>query len=152
MGKKNKKDKASKAEKKAAKQAKKLEGKPVKTGKGETPAEVAAELVRMFNDGQWSEIEEKFWSPKITSVEGVGVAKAWKGRKAVDAKNKAWLDTHTIHSARAEGPFVGASGFAVRYSMEIEDKGNGQRTKMEEVGVYEVKDGKIVREEFMYRT
>ncbi len=148
MGKKNKKDKSAKAEKKS----KKLEGKPVKTGKGATPAEMAADLVRMFNEGQWSEIEEKFWSPKITSVEGVGVARSWKGRKAVNSKNEGWMQTHTIHSAKAEGPFVGASGFAVRYTMDVEDKGNGQRTKMEEVGVYEIKDGRIVREEFMYRT
>lgn len=139
-----------KAEKKAKKKAKALAPREVKTGKGATPAEVGAQLVEMFNKGQFAEIEEMFWSPKVTSVEGVGVSLAWEGRDAVRSKNDEWMKTHTIHSASAEGPFVGASGFAVKFRMDVEDSTSGKRSTMHEVGVYTIKNGKIVREEFMY--
>ncbi|MFM9997130.1 MAG: SnoaL-like domain-containing protein [Phycisphaerales bacterium] len=171
MGKKDKKrkkdKKQNKAEKKALKKAakagkkgdkpskkagKSLEPVPVSTGKGATPAQIGADLIAMFNKGQFKEIEAKYWSPDIESVEGVGVAMAWRGRKAVDAKNAWWMSDHVLHGASAEGPFVGASGFAVRFRMDVETKSTGQRQNMDEVGVYTVEKGKIVREEFMYAT
>ena len=34
--------------------------------------------------------------------------------------------------------------------MDVEDTTNGSRVLMEEVGVYQIQNGKIVREEFMY--
>lgn len=142
---------ARKAEKKQKKQSKKIKAKEIKTGKGQSPFEVGKALVEMFNKGQFAEIEEMFWSPKVCSTEGFGVCMCWKGRKAVVAKNTEWMSTHTIHSASAEGPFVGATGFAVKFKMDVEDTAAGKRQAMEEVGVYRIKNGKIVDEEFMYR-
>lgn len=121
---------------------------PVSTGKGLTPAQMGQDLVDMFNRGELSQIEDRFWSPDIVSVEGMGMA--WAGRKAVDEKNRSWMQTHRMHGASAEGPFVGASGFAVKFRMDVEDTTTGDRAIMHEVGVYTVMDGKIVREEFMY--
>jgi hypothetical protein len=142
--------KGDKKEKKGKKAKKSLAPRAISTGKGAAPAEIGADLVARFNRGEFQEIEETWWSPKVTSVEGVGVAMAWEGRKAVQAKNKGWTEANAIRSARAEGPFVGATGFAVKFFMDVEEKATGKRTAMEEVGVYEVKNGKIVREEFMY--
>jgi len=132
------------------KKADALKPKAIKTGKGMSPAEVGAELVRMFNAGQFAEIEERFWSPKITSIEGAGVSMAWEGRKAVRAKNEEWMADHVIHGGSAEGPYVGATGFAVKFSMDVETKSTGERMQMSEIGVYTVKNGKITTEEFMY--
>jgi hypothetical protein len=50
------------------------------------------------------------------------------------------------------GPWVGATGFAVRYAIDVTQKSTGQRHQMEEIAVYTVKDGKIVREEFHFGT
>lgn len=124
----------------------------VKTGPGPGPGEIGRALVEMFNRGQWTEIEDRFWSPGIVSCEGEGVAMEWVGRNAVRQKGEQWYAENQVHGASAEGPYVGASGFAVRFRMDVENRANGQRTLMEEVGVYEVKNGKIVREEFMYGT
>ena len=55
-----------------------------------------------------------------------------------------------MHGASAEGPFVGATGFAVKFTIDLETKSTGKRETMTEVGVYTVKNGKIVQEEFMY--
>jgi SnoaL-like domain len=154
--------KASASKKPAAKAAPKAAKKPagksgaspaykaVNTGKGPSPLEVGAALVSMFNKGQFKEIEDQFWSPQIVSVEGFGVGMGWHGRKSVEAKNAQWMSTHTIHGGSAEGPFVGSSGFAVRFRMDVEDTATGKREMMDEIGVYTVQNGKIVREEFMY--
>lgn len=152
-----KKDKKSKpaakntTDKKSKKAARKLEPRPVKTGKGASPFEVGRALVDMFNAGKFTEIEQMFWSPKVDSIEGYGVSLRWEGRKAVRAKNDQWMSTHQIHGATAEGPYVGATGFAVRFEMDVEDTTTGKRETMSEVGVYTIKGGKIICEEFMYR-
>lgn len=151
---------AKKAPKKAAKPAKKPAPKsdplapfPVGTGRGAPPVDIGTQLVKMFNEGKFAEIEEAFWDKKtIASIEGLGVNLAWIGLKAVRAKNEGWMADNVIHGASAEGPFVGSTGFAVRFRMDVETKSTGQRRIMDEVGVYTVEDGKIVCEEFMYST
>lgn len=123
----------------------------VDTGRGMSAAEIGTQLVAMFNQGQFTEIEDKFWNKKeIASIEGVGVGMAWIGVKAVRAKNEAWMEDHVIHGGSAEGPYVGSTGFAVRFKMDVETKSTGERNIMDEIGVYSVEDGKIVCEEFMY--
>jgi SnoaL-like domain len=122
--------------------------KPVTTGKGATPAQIGADLVALFNAGKFDEPSNKYWAKDIESIEGVGMS--FKGRKAVDAKNEEWMRTNKIHSASADALFVGATGFAVKFRMDVENTATGQRIPMEEVGVYTVMNGKIIREEFMY--
>lgn len=120
----------------------------ISTGSGQSVAEIGRSLVDMFNRGLLHEIEERWWSPKITSIEGSG--QAWDGRKAVEGKNQWWLSQNRMVNGSAEGPYVGATGFAVKFHLEVEEKATGRRTIMDEVGVYTVRDGKIVQEEFMY--
>lgn len=120
------------------------------TGSGASALDIGQSLVSMFNEGKFKEIEEAYWSSDVVSVEGYGVNMAWHGRAKVEEKNAGWMADHVIHGASAQGPFVGATGFAVKFQMDVETKSSGQRQVMEEVGVYDVRDGKIVREEFMY--
>ncbi len=120
------------------------------TGGGESAGDVGRSLVEMFNKGEFREIEQKFWSPAIVSCEGEGVSMEWVGRRAVARKGEEWYAANRIHGASAEGPFVGASGFAVKFRMDVESLADGTRNVMEEVGVYTIRNGKIVREEFMY--
>jgi len=152
-----KKNKPGKAKSKPAKPAKKsksggkksLAPKAVKTGKGASPMEVGQALIAMVRAGQFDP-NTQLWAPKFSSVEGLGVSLEWSGRKAVAAKNQDFHNTNIIHSCTPDGPYVGATGFAVHYTMDIECKTDGSRKTMTEVGVYTVKNGKIIREEFMY--
>lgn len=123
---------------------------PVSTGSGATPVQVGNTLVKMFNEGKFREIEDMYWSPDIVSCEGLGVGLEWRGRAAVEEKNREWMADHVLHGAKAEGPYVGSSGFAVKFTMDVETKSTNTREQMVEVAVYTVRDGKIAREEFMY--
>lgn len=122
----------------------------VGTGGGASAADVGGTLVAMFNKGQYAEIEKKYWAPSIVSCEGGGAGLEWVGRKAVARKGKEWHAENRIHGASAEGPFVGSTGFAVKFKMDVENLTDGKRQNFEEVGVYTIRGGKIVREEFMY--
>ncbi|MBX3383288.1 MAG: nuclear transport factor 2 family protein [Phycisphaeraceae bacterium] len=122
---------------------------PANTGTGPTPFEIGLQVVNDFNSGK-AELNDTLWAPSIVSVEGMGVNLAWHGRAAVDAKNQWWSSTHRVHGASAEGPYVGSTGFAIKFVMDVEDTATGKRETMTEIGVYTVENGKIVREEFMY--
>ena len=68
----------------------------------------------------------------------------------MQAKSDWWYANHEIHAASAHGPFINGDQFAVRFEMDITAKESGQRMQMDEVGLYTVKNGKIVEEKFMY--
>jgi hypothetical protein len=123
----------------------------VKVGSGATPGEIGRAVVEAINAGRPDrELWARWWHKNAESIEGEGVAMMWRGMKAIQAKSDWWTSTHIVHGASAEGPYVGATGFAIKFRMDSEDTTTGQRHIMEELGVYTVQKGKIVREEFFY--
>ncbi len=122
---------------------------PIGSGGGASVMEIGTELVRRVNSGNY-ETGGELWSNNLVSVEGVGVSLAWYGMEAVKAKNEEWYRTHRVYGCSAEGPYVGATGFAVKLQMDVEDTQTGGRGIMTEIAVYTVREGKIAQEEFMY--
>jgi len=143
------KKKAGGSAKKAAKQMAPI---PVKTGKGATPAEVAARVTELLRAGNSAAVENELFASGIESVEGLGMSLAWSGRKSVLAKYRAWEADHEIHSMQVEGPWVGATGFVLKLGIDVSQKSTGQRVQMQEMAVYTVRNGKITREEFHFPT
>lgn len=145
------------AKKQGAKKAGKAEPKhdplaprPIGSGRGATPDEIGRDLVAMINAGRKEdEIWAKWFSPKLVSIEGGQMNMAWHGMKAVRAKSDWWYSAHRVHSIQADGPYVGATGFGVRYSMDVEEIASGRRWQGDELAFYSVLNGKVVQEEFM---
>ena len=52
-----------------------------------------------------------------------------------------------MHGCTASAPLIAGDAFALTLAMDVTMKGRG-RVKLEEVCVYEVKDGKVVSERF----
>ncbi len=114
---------------------------------------VAEELVAFCRAGRNIDAINTLYSPDIVSIESMGneqMPREMKGIDAIRQKNNWWSDNNEVHSAEAEGPFVGEGQFAVRFAYDCTFKPTGQRQKMEEMALYAVKDGKIVREQFFY--
>lgn len=83
-------------------------------------------------------------NPQTGSAETVGLA-------AIHGKHEWWAANFEVHGGEVDGPFPhGDNRFAVMFKMDATEKASGTRFTMTEVGVYTVKDGKIVREEFFY--
>jgi len=114
--------------------------------------EIAAEFVALCKAGQFDQAGDEFWSPGIISIEPMeGPMARLEGLAAVKAKGAWWYANHEIHGAETHGPYVNGDQFAVRFNLDVTAKASGQRMQMEEVGLYTVKDGKIVEERFLYR-
>jgi len=106
-------------------------------------------VVDHVNSGATSDkpLWDKHYHDNFVSAEADGMS--WEGKAKVQEKHDWWNGMMTVHSCAAQGPFVTKNGFCVYYEMEMEAKdGSMPRTKTKEVGVYTVKDGKVVREEF----
>lgn len=116
-------------------------------------AAVAQELVTLCRAGRYVDAVNKLYSPKIVSVEPVAMENMpaeMTGIDAVRGKNEWWSANNEVHSAEANGPFVAQEQFAVQYTFDVTFKPTGKRTRMTEMALYTVKDGKIVREQFFY--
>jgi ketosteroid isomerase-like protein len=113
-------------------------------------ADVAKEFTTVLKAGKFEDAE-KFWSDDVVSIEAMdGPMKEAKGRAAVHAKGEWWTANHDVHGFEVAGPFVNGDQFALRFAIDVTPKESGQRTKMDEVGLYTVRGGKIVEERFFY--
>ena len=114
---------------------------------------VAQELVSLCRAGRNLDAISKLYSTKIVSIEAVGsetMPAEMTGIDAIRQKNEWWYENHEIHDVEVNGPFVGDHQFAVQYDFETTFKPTGKRTRMSEMALYTVQDGKIVREQFFY--
>ena len=118
--------------------------------------QVGEKLVALCKEGRNMEAIETLYSPDIESIEAMGseeMPAEMSGIAAIKGKNEWWFQNHELHSGNAEGPFPHRDRFAVKYHFDVTPKIGpmaGQRFQMDEVGLYTVKDGKIVKEKYFY--
>jgi len=118
-----------------------------------TTQDVANTLVKLCSQAKFDQAMKTLYSPDIVSVEAgapPGQSREAKGLEAVLAKGEWWNANHEIHSAQVEGPLVAGAHFAVTFKLDVTFKPENKRFSMEEVALYKVANGKIVREEFFY--
>ena len=117
--------------------------------------EVATQVVELTRKQAWHEAVDRLYADDIVSVEARtmdGSPPETRGIKGVREKIDWWVNAMEVHSFKTSGPFVAHDRFVVQYDIDVTDKASGQRRQMSEVGVYTVKNGKIVREEFLPRS
>ena len=118
-----------------------------------TLQDIANELVAGCREDRARANLQKLYAPDAVSVEAMdmGGGRETVGLAGIDGKHQWWEDNHTMTGGRVDGPFLhGEDRFAVIFAMQGTTKADGKAFDMTEVGVYQVKDGKIVREEFFY--
>ena len=80
----------------------------------------------------------------------MGVPTITKGLDAVLKKATARMEMiEEVHSGFCSEPVVGGNFFSVAMGRDITFKGK-PRMSLHEIGVFEVKDGKIILEQFFY--
>jgi ketosteroid isomerase-like protein len=118
-----------------------------------TLKDIADALVAGCRENRTRENLDKLYSPNAVSVEptDMGGGREAAGLAAIHGKHDWWEASFDVPALTVEGPFLhGDDRFAVVFDMETVNKASGERRKDSEVGIYHVKDGKIVREEFFY--
>jgi hypothetical protein len=115
---------------------------------------IADQLVAFCRRGAYTEAIQALYSPDIISVEvngqGFNQPKVDQGFAALQAKGEAWEAQFEVHSSSVSEPLLSESEFAVVFTMDVTDRQSQQRMTVSEVAVYEVANGKIVKEQFVY--
>jgi len=117
-----------------------------------TTQEVADRMSELFKEYKWQQVQEELFAEDAVSIEpenspGLKTAKGMEAIKQKGADFNAMVEE--VHGGWVSDLLVGGNYITCAMGMDMTMKGMG-RTKMDEVCVYEVRDGKVVKEQFFY--
>jgi hypothetical protein len=117
-----------------------------------TTREVAARFDELAQQEKWFEIQDELFADNVKSVDPedspyFGYA---EGKSSVRKKGMDWVaKIKEGHAVSTTHPVIAGNHFAVGRNVDITTEDFG-RIKIEEIMLYEVKDGQIVLEQFFY--
>lgn len=120
-----------------------------------TTQDIANRYYELARDSKWTEIQDELHDDNVLCREpehaaSRGIPVMTQGKEALKAKSAANRDKiETIHDQSCSEPIVAGDFFSVALKRDVTFKGMPRR-KLEELGVFEVRDGKIVEERFFY--
>jgi hypothetical protein len=116
-----------------------------------TTKEIANRLAELCRKGEFDKAQKELYADNAVSIEPMATPefeKETKGLKAIFEKNAKFESmVQDYHSVNISEPLVAGNSIAFVLDMDITMKGR-PREKMSEICLYEVKDGKIVSEQF----
>jgi ketosteroid isomerase-like protein len=116
-----------------------------------TTAQIACRLVEFCRRGEYEAAQKELYADDTVSIEPEGAPGGpIRGRAALAEKSKMFADTFAVHDGTVSDPVVGGSFFSCAMTLDVTEKKSGAHLKLEEICVYEVRGGKIVREQFFY--
>jgi ketosteroid isomerase-like protein len=119
-----------------------------------TTQEVADKLVAMNREGKEAEVYDELYAPDAVSLEmpnaGMPEFERCDGVEAIKKKVEWWKGAMEVHGMEVSEPLVADGFFAVRYNIDATHKESGEKQGGAELGVYQVRDGKIVKEQFFW--
>jgi hypothetical protein len=118
-----------------------------------TTQEVAARFIELFKqEGKEFDIQDELFAENVKSIDppnspylGYAEGKAAVRRKGEDIKKR----IEAVHRTYTTEAVVGGNHFAVGREVDITLQGFG-RIQINQVMLYEVKDGQIISEQFFY--
>ncbi|HZR36902.1 MAG TPA: nuclear transport factor 2 family protein [Nevskia sp.] len=115
---------------------------------------VAKRLVALCREFKYEQAQKELYADDAVSIEPEGLPPgalgSVKGLKAIIEKGHQFnAMVENFHGGEVSDPVVTGNWFALTMTLDATFKGRG-RTKMEEVCVYQVRNGKIVKEQFFY--
>jgi len=119
-----------------------------------TTQEVANRFSELAKENKWTEIQDELYADDAVSIEppqaaAQGLQNA-EGLDAIKQKGEEFNKMiEEMHGGYCSEPVVAGNHFSVGAGMDVTMKGAG-RMQMDEIAVYEVKDGKIVKEQFFF--
>lgn len=118
-----------------------------------TTKEVANRLVKLCRQGKQEQAIKELYAPDIVSVEPEGAPnKLVKGLEGIEEKSKTFeAMLEKVNTSVVFDPIVAENFFSCAMLMNVRFKGAPVDVDMDEICVYTVKSGKIVKEEFFYR-
>jgi hypothetical protein len=116
-----------------------------------TTKEIANRLAELCRKGEFEKAQKELYADNAVSIEPMATPafeKETKGLKAIIEKGEKFESmVQEYHSLKISEPLIADTSFVFLLDMDITMKGRPRET-MSELCVYEVKDGKIVSEQF----
>lgn len=113
--------------------------------------QIAERLIEYCNKGQWDAAQKELYAEDAVSIEPhamEGYEKETRGLKAMYEKGIKFNNSvETMHNLTMSKPLIADNAFALTMYMDASFKGQG-RMAFTELCVYQVKDGKIISEQF----
>jgi len=117
-----------------------------------TTKEVAARFDELAKQEKWFEIQDEFFADNVKSIDppnspyfGYAEGKAVVRKKGEDFVKR----IEEAHRRYTTEPVIACNHFAVGREVDITVQGYG-RIQINEIMLYEVKDGEIISEQFFY--
>ena len=117
-----------------------------------TTKEVAARFNELAKQEKWFEIQDELFADNVKSIDppnspyfGYAEGKAVVRKKGEDFVEK----IEAAHRRHTTEPIIAGNHFAVGREVDITVQGYG-RIQINEIMLYEVKDGEIISEQFFY--
>lgn len=117
-----------------------------------TTQEVADRFHELAQQEKWFEIQDEFFSDDVRSLEPEGSPYFGyaEGKAPVRKKGEDFVSRiEAVHSLRTTAPIVAGNHFVVGREKDITVQPHG-RIRINQVMLYEVRDGRIVLEQFFY--
>ena len=117
-----------------------------------TTTEVAARFNELAKEGKFDVVQDELYADNAVSIEPSNSPglKSVEGLEGIKQKGKTFNESvEEMHGGYSTDPVIAGNHFSVAMGMDATMKGMG-RIKMDEIAVYEVKDGKIVKEQFFF--
>jgi len=117
-----------------------------------TTREVASRFNELAKQEKWFEIQDELFSDNVRSIDPPDSPwfKYAEGKATVRKKGEEFVKkVEAAHRRYTTEPIVAGNHFAVGREVDITVQGFG-RIQINEVMLYEVKDGQIVSEQFFY--
>lgn len=117
-----------------------------------TTQQVANQLWKYCKEGKWQKAHKELYANQVWSQEPPGGQMRFvKGKKGIQAKGDWWQKNVKVFDMKVSKPTVAGNWITMKMSMDTQNKAKGSpRIQSEEICVYNVKDGKIVSEQFFY--
>jgi len=116
-----------------------------------TTEQIARRLVELCRASEFKTAVKELYSDDVVSIEPRATPefeKETSGRKALEEKDRKFTAmVQEWHGVEISDPLIAGNVIAFTMTMDITMKGK-DRMKMAELCVYQVKDGKIVQEQF----
>lgn len=118
-----------------------------------TTQQVADRLVELCRKGQNALAQVELYHDDIESIEAqFSRYKRTKGINKVQRKTAMFFErAKTIHQYEISDPLVVDDYFCFKMKIDVDIKGLG-RVQLEELCMYHTKEGKIIKEEFFYKS
>jgi hypothetical protein len=114
--------------------------------------EIAKRFYSLAQEGKWDQLQTDLFSKDAKSIEPAHAQglQSVTGLDKIKEKGKIWESMiQEVHGGYCNEPQVAGNFFTCAMGVEMTMKGQS-RSKLDEIALYEVKDGKIVSEQFFY--